>query len=465
MTSAVILPAYDQKAKVVAKMHSPSILSVGSADTHKIQRTPRGLAESGSSKQTAALSMDQPQQFDSPLLRSASLVDALIAGARSTDPVSGFTHTFYKYPARFSPAFVRAAINAFTSPGDVVLDPFMGGATTIVEARALGRRCVGVDISALSLFLARVKATPIAETDLQAVCRWATRAVKRDLNLRRRVAGSGAWAQLGYHRNIEDRQTWPIRKILELGVASAERLENDSQQMFARAALLRTAQWALDCRSDIPTASRFRTQMLDYLNEMVAGVREYRAAVEEADCSQRRGSPMLLLHRSAEGLDEAEGVRKFGVPRLVLTSPPYPGVHVMYHRWQVLGRKETPAPFWIANSLDGNGLSYYTFGDRNNPGLKTYFRAARTAFQSVARLADRRTVFVQMVAFSNATWQLPAYLDAMNDAGLVELRLPQLATAEDGRLWRAVPNRKWYATKRGPQQGAAREVVLLHRHA
>ncbi len=137
----------------------------------------------------------------------------------------------------------------------------------------------------------------------------------------------------------------------------------------------------------------------------------------------------------------------------------------MYHRWQVLGRKETPALFWIANSLDGNGLSYYTFGDRNNPGLKTYFRAARTAFQSVARLADRRTVFVQMVAFSNATWQLPAYLDAMNDAGLVELRLPQLATAEDGRLWRAVPNRKWYATKRGPQQGAAREVVLLHRHA
>src|SRR5207244_505583 len=107
----------------------------------------------------------------------------------------------------------------------------------------------------------------------------------------------------------------------------------------------------------------------------------------------------------------------FGVPRLILTSPPYPGVHVMYHRWQVLGRKETPVPFWIANALDGNGLSFYTFGDRNHPGLKTYFRTARATFESVARVADARTIFVQMVAFSDPSWQLPAYLQAMNDAG------------------------------------------------
>ena len=57
-------------------------------------------------------------------------------------------------------------------------------------------------------------------------------------------------------------------------------------------------------------------------------------------------------------------------PRLVLTSPPYPGVHVLYHRWQVDGRKEAPLPFMIANKLDGAGLSYYTMGDRKYPGLK-----------------------------------------------------------------------------------------------
>src|SRR5439155_19627270 len=112
-----------------------------------------------------------------------------------------------------------------------------------------------------------------------------------------------------------------------------------------------------------------------------------------------------ILNRSAQGLDQEEQVTKLGAPRLVLTSPPYPGVHVVYHRWQVLGRKETPAPFWIANSLDGSGLSYYTFGHRRAPGLKPYFDTARAAFTSVAALADSETLFVQMVAFSDASWQ------------------------------------------------------------
>ena len=44
---------------------------------------------------------------------------ALIAGARDLEPVRGLTHGYYKYPARFSPAFVRSAITTFTQPGDL----------------------------------------------------------------------------------------------------------------------------------------------------------------------------------------------------------------------------------------------------------------------------------------------------------------------------------------------------------
>lgn len=38
----------------------------------------------------------------------ASLIDA----ARDSRPVSGLTHNYYRYPARFSPAFAHAAIEA-----------------------------------------------------------------------------------------------------------------------------------------------------------------------------------------------------------------------------------------------------------------------------------------------------------------------------------------------------------------
>jgi hypothetical protein len=173
---------------------------------------------------------------------------------------------------------------------------------------------------------------------------------------------------------------------------------------------------------------------------------------------------VIVLNRSAAGLEDDPALAGLRAPRLVVTSPPYPGVHVLYHRWQVDGRKETAAPFMIANRLDGAGSSYYTMGDRKYPQLKTYFDNIRSTMASVAALADARTVVVQMVAFSEPKWQLPRYLDTMEDAGLTECFLPALKGQHDGRLWRSVPGRRWYSDQRGETPGS-NEVVLLHRKA
>ncbi|MBI4607669.1 MAG: site-specific DNA-methyltransferase [Candidatus Rokubacteria bacterium] len=95
----------------------------------------------------------------------AALLDALNCGT----PVTGLTHSFYRYPARFSPQFARKAIEAFTKPGDTVFDPFMGGGTTVVEALASGRRCIGSDLNPLAKFLAKAKTTPISKRDARAL--------------------------------------------------------------------------------------------------------------------------------------------------------------------------------------------------------------------------------------------------------------------------------------------------------
>ena len=44
------------------------------------------------------------------------------AAALDRTPINGLTHRFYRYPARFSPAFAAACIEAYSKPGDVVLD-------------------------------------------------------------------------------------------------------------------------------------------------------------------------------------------------------------------------------------------------------------------------------------------------------------------------------------------------------
>jgi hypothetical protein len=63
-------------------------------------------------------------------------LEGLVTAANYRGIVSGLTHDLYRYPARFSPLFARAAIETFTEPGDTVLDPFAGGSTTLVEALA-----------------------------------------------------------------------------------------------------------------------------------------------------------------------------------------------------------------------------------------------------------------------------------------------------------------------------------------
>lgn len=49
------------------------------------------------------------------------------------------------HPAKMLPEIARRAISAYSSPGDIVLDPMCGIGTTLVEAMHLGRNAVGVE--------------------------------------------------------------------------------------------------------------------------------------------------------------------------------------------------------------------------------------------------------------------------------------------------------------------------------
>lgn len=393
------------------------------------------------------LGPSKEQRMDISILRKAT---------QSADAVAGFTHGFYRYPARFSPHFAAESVRLFSRPGDIVVDPFMGGGTTVVESLAAGRRVVGCDLNSLAVFVTRVKTTSLTAKERNAIRDW-VREVVAQADYRANVSGLGPLLSDDRTRNLTMPRARAIKKALAIALDAVVQLPSQRSKAFARCVLLKTAQWALDNRKRRTPLEEFRERLVQNATEMLLAIKEF-----HRDVHQHRfgGTARVLMETDAASLDTSPLFRDARAKaQLVLTSPPYPGIHVLYDRWQVDGRRETPAPYWIADCVDGHGNSFYTFGDRRRSNMDFYFESLRRAFESVRKVMRVGGWLVQMVGFAEKRKHLPWYLNTLECAGFTEV---PLGDGPSKRIWRDVPNRKWHANSKG-RTSSCREVVLLHR--
>jgi DNA modification methylase len=384
---------------------------------------------------------------------------ALAEAAQDRKPVAGWTHNFYRYPARFSPRFAAAAIANFSRPGDLVLDPYMGGGTVLVEGLLAGRRVVGNDLNSLAAFVAKVKTRPLNSVEASALKHWAEEAVP---TFQYHAPGeeTAAYVDLQKVRNLQLPRARFIKKAIAVAIKSIHSLPTENAQDFARCVTLRVSQWALDGREGLTPLNGFRHKLTAATHEMLEALKVFGEHVES-----RRGS-VTILNEDASTLDRLSFFRDArNRAALIVTSPPYPGVHVLYHRWQVDGRRETPAPYWITGCTDGQGASFYNFGDRRESAADDYFDASLRTLKAIRQVINSGGYMVQMVAFNRPAEQLPRYLENMRAAGFTELPASTVTTASQlARIWREVPNRKWHAALKGKTSSSS-EVVLVHRAA
>lgn len=387
---------------------------------------------------------------------SPDQVRRVIEAFRDQAPITGSTHGFYKYPARFSPQFAAAVIENFSSPGDIVLDPFMGGGTSIVEAKRLGRIAVGSDVNALSVFLARVKTSVLTRRQTEMLELWGDGVVPslRFADELEALAGQAVNPQL---KNMNLPQARFIKKLTALALQTVVDLPDAKVRSVARCALLSAGQWALHGRRHGIDSDSFRERVQLTMHSMIAGLAEYAQSLPNEHTTRS--------HLSRRAAEEAHLSPAFSSGRrasLVVTSPPYPGIHILYHRWQVAGRRETPAPYWITATRDGRGNAYYNLGDRRSHNSDDYFERLVTSFAAVRNAMLTGANLVQIVAFAKPGRDLPRYLSAMEECGFEDTSPIALENSKGARVWRSVPRRAWHATMKGAIE-ASREVLLIHR--
>ena len=372
---------------------------------------------------------------------------ALVAGARDGGPVRGLTHGFYKYPARFSPVFAAQQSRPSRSRATSSLIP-MSAAGLHSSKHCRRPRSHRRRYQPARRIRRSVKCTVFSEAELDT-----SHVGRRSL--------PSTFTAISHVRGLRGaRLLQASQPSLALAAAKSDR-SRASPAPLAR--LTPRSMFRPLCRvASSPMGARrpehchvdeFREWLMDNATRWSRGARELRAAVRKTARRRDLPAPQRCW------LEESHPPRR--APRLVVTSPPYPGVHVLYHRWQVDGRKEAPLPFMIANKLDGAGSSYYTMGDRKYPELKTYFDNIRATMSSVAALADANTMSCRWSRSPNRG-SFPTL--SRDDGGRRSVgSLPAKtqgpsATAGYGE----VPGRRWYSDQRGETPGS-QEVVLIHR--
>lgn len=260
-------------------------------------------------------------------VRGDKALGTLLAGALDVptsevaeEAARAHVHGFHSYPARMHPLTAKRLIESFSQPGDIVLDPFCGSGTVLVEARLLGRRAFGVDANPLAVRLAERKLRVSSEQDLSALVE-AARAVALHADERRK-AKAGPTRRYG----PADLEIFDRHVLLELDGVRAGIDKTNYPLIRADLELVLSAILTKLSRKTSDTSNR------ELPRRIAAGfpARLFVRKTEELTrqlgeiSSVMTNSPMPRVlegdARVLAGIDDH-------MVRLIVTSPPYPGVY------------------------------------------------------------------------------------------------------------------------------------------
>lgn len=362
---------------------------------------------------------------------------------------SEFTHGIYRYPASMSPLIAREIISLFTKKRDVIIDPFCGGGTTAIEALSHGRKIICSDVNSLACFITKTKATPLKNGVIEKIKLWSAITLDRLREYRKKEVPDN----FSINKNLHCKKTlWLLTKLMH-----EANLQLDPQvRDICNLIMLSVGKLCYDCRVESPNPSKLVKAFNKISHSVIKSIIEYSDRCLEVTPNIDIENHLKIFCENALNLPELIDRKDAKRIKLVLTSPPYPGVHILYHRWQIKGRRQTSLPYNLLHLNDGLPASYYTLGSASNKGYESYFKNIRNIFSNLWKVIGEKTIIAQVVSFKESEWQLPMYKKAMREAGYSEI---YLTNNKGDIITRDVPNRKWYTNLMNKK---AQEYILFH---
>jgi len=96
-------------------------------------------------------------------------------------------HRLHPYLGKFIPQLVEWFLSRYFKPDDLVLDPFMGSGTTLVQGNEMQMHAIGIDISPFNCLIARVKT---AKTDVEKARAEILEVERRATNFSKHLTGT-----------------------------------------------------------------------------------------------------------------------------------------------------------------------------------------------------------------------------------------------------------------------------------
>lgn len=162
-------------------------------------------------------------------------------------------YLIHRYYARRPHNVFNYLIRHYSNPGDIILDPFMGGGVTVVEALRLRRKIIGADINPLAWFISREEVVNIDLNEFERIfADMAKRVGKRINNLYQTDCHN-----CGYQGAIAEWYEWS--DILRCPSCVSDHVLRDAKKLVSRIAKNRKAQ---------PTIARSERKDIDEAEDM-----------------------------------------------------------------------------------------------------------------------------------------------------------------------------------------------------